>query len=61
MTTNIIITLITLALIVNVSLMHSSFVIKVVLDLLLVAALVVYWIVRIGFARKKARAAREQS
>ncbi len=59
MTTNIIITLIALALIVNVSLMHTSFMIKLVLDLLLVAALVVYWIARLGFARKKARAARD--
>lgn len=61
MTANIIITLITLALIVNISLMHTSFMIKLVLDLLLIAALILYWIARIGFARKKARAAREQS
>lgn len=60
MTANIIITLITLALIVNISLMHTSFMMKVVLDLLLVAALVLYWITRIGFARKKARTAREK-
>lgn len=60
MPTNIIITLITLALIVNISLMHTSFLIKLLLDLLLAAALVVYWIIRIGYARKSARAAREQ-
>lgn len=59
MTVNIIITLITLALLVNISLMHTSFMIKLLLDLLLVAALIVYWIIRIGLARKKARAARE--
>lgn len=59
MTTNIIITIITLALIVNISLMHTSFIIKLVLDLLLAAALVVYWIARLGFARKKARASRD--
>jgi hypothetical protein len=59
MTTNIIITIITLALIVNISLMHNSFIIKLVLDLLLAAALVVYWIARLGFSRKKARASRD--
>jgi hypothetical protein len=61
MATNLIITLITLALIVNISLMHTSFLIKVLLDLILAAALIVYWIARLGYARKKARAAREQN
>jgi hypothetical protein len=60
MTANFIITVITLALIVNISLMHTAILIKILLDLLLVAALVVYWIIRLGYARKKARAAREQ-
>jgi hypothetical protein len=61
MTTNIIITLITLALIVNISLMHTSFLIKLLLDLLLAAGLVVYWIIRLGYARRKAREARERN
>ncbi len=60
MTANIIITVITLALVVNISLMHTSFLVKVLLDLVLLAALVVYWIVRLGFARRKAREARQQ-
>jgi hypothetical protein len=60
MPTNVIITLITLALIVNISLMHTSFLVKILLDLVLLAALVVYWIVRLGFARRKAREARQQ-
>ena len=60
MTTNLVITLITLVLIVNIRLMHTSFLIKLLLDLLLVAALIVYWIIRLAFARRKDRQAREQ-
>ena len=61
MPTNVIITLITLALIVNISLMHMSFLVKVLLDLLLAAGLIVYWIARLGFARRKARDVRGPS
>jgi hypothetical protein len=59
MTANLIITLITLALIVNISLMHTSFMIKLLLDLGLAAALVLYWVIRLGYARKKAKEAGE--
>jgi Flp pilus assembly protein TadB len=59
MTANLVITMITLALIVNISLMHTSLMIKLLLDLILAAALVLYWIVRLGYARKKVKEAGE--
>lgn len=59
MTMNLIITIITLVLMVNIALMHTSFVTKLLLDLLLIGALCVYWVIRLGSARRKAREAQE--
>ncbi len=60
MTTGVIITVITLLLVINISLMHTSFLIKLILDLLLLGALCVYWVIRLGYARKARQAQEKQ-